>query len=408
MRWADGRRGDLPAHRTGTSPWHSVAMVESAPPRALRVLLCPDGFKGSITAADAARAIAEGWHEERPDDHLDLLPLADGGEGTLDALAAATPGARVLEVEVTGPDGHARTAAALLLPDGTGVVELAETSGIALLGETLLPLDAHTVGLGEAITAVLDAGAERVLVAVGSSASTDGGTGVLSALGARFLDAEGRPVARGAAGLAAIERVDLTGLRSLPADGVRILSDVRAPLTGPRGAAAVFGPQKGLTPEDIPVVDGHLARLAALYEIDPGTPGAGAAGGTAAGLLAWGAELVAGSAEIGRTAGLPGRLARADVVITGEGRYDGQTSDGKVVGHVAELVAGLVAELDTEAPGGPRLAIVAGSIDAPLPPGAMGRSLVDITGSVAEAIAHPRPALAEAGRELARELGAPS
>lgn len=364
--------------------------------RPLRVLVCPDGFKGSITAADAARALGRGWLAARPGDTVDLLPLADGGEGTIDAMAGAALGSRELAVEVTGPDDAPHAARVLLLADGTAVLELAETSGIALLGEALRPWDAHTVGLGEAVRAALDAGARRLLIGLGSSASTDGGTGLLRALGAVLTDAEGREVPRGAAGLARIARVDLTGLPPLPSDGVQILSDVRSPLTGPRGAAAVFGPQKGLTSDDVPLVDAALERLAEHYGIDPATPGSGAAGGTAAALLAWGAELAAGSIGIGEAAGLPARLAAADVVITGEGRYDGQTAEGKVVGHVAALAEA--------APHRPRLLVVAGSIDAPLPPGVRGRDLVGIAGSATAAIADPEPHLVEAGRELARAV----
>lgn len=378
---------------TATSPRRAVGPLAG---ERLRVVVCPDSFKGTATALEVAGALREGWLSERPADDVRLAPLADGGEGTLDAMQAATPGTVRHDVSVAGPVGEPRRASRLALPDGTAVVELADTSGIGLLDE-LAGLDAHTRGLGQAIRAALDAGAARLLIALGGSASTDGGTGLLTALGARFLTADGAPIAPGARGLAELAAVDLDGLVALPPGGVVVLSDVRSPLTGPAGAAAVFGPQKGLTPEEIPGVDADLARLAALLGVDPAVPGAGAAGGTGAGLLAWGARLTSGAPEIARTVGLPALIADADVVITGEGRYDAQSAEGKVVSLVEEITAAA----------GTRLAIAAGSLDAVAPAGALTASLTDIAGREA-AMAHPLPVLVEAGRRLALcQQGAP-
>ena len=228
------------------------------------VVIAPDSFKGTIGAAAAAEALAAGWRRERPDSELRLMPMADGGEGTVDAFAAAVPGAQRMPVTVTGPE------------DGR-VVELANTSGIELLGTPPLlhAFDAHTRGFGEAIAAALAHGVSRLVLGIGSSSSTDGGTGMLTALGARFTDAAGRPVARGARGLDAVTAADLLGLAPLPPGGVTVLSDVTNPLFGPRGAAAIFGPQKGAGADDIPVLDAGLARLAALVDADPETAGAG-------------------------------------------------------------------------------------------------------------------------------------
>jgi glycerate kinase len=209
-------------------------------------VLAPDSFKGTITAADAAASLAEGWASVDPSATFVHRPMADGGEGTVAAFAAAVPGARRMPVVVDGPAGVPLETSWLLLPasagsaGGTGVIDLASTSGIELLDD-LRPWDADTTGFGQAIAAALDHGVTRLVVGIGSSASTDGGTGMLSALGARFLDASGEPVVRGARGLADIASVDLSALRTAPQ--VRVLTDVTNPLVGPRGAAAVFGPQ---------------------------------------------------------------------------------------------------------------------------------------------------------------------
>ena len=221
-------------------------------------------------------------------------------------------------------------------PGGTAIVELGATSGIELLAD-LRPLDAHTFGLGQAIAAALAAGVSRVVVGLGSSASTDGGTGMLRALGGRFLDAAGDDVPLGGAGLASIARVDLSGLPPLPPGGVSALTDVTNPLLGRRGAAAVFGPQKGADQAQVAQLDAALAGLARLVAADPSTPGAGAAGGTGFGLLAWGATLEPGSRAVAELIGLPEAAAAASVVITGEGSFDGQSAAGKVPSHVASL-----------------------------------------------------------------------
>lgn len=391
-----------------SEPWkpHSAPNTSGTPNYAERVtravVLAPDSFKGSIRAADAAAALAEGWRLVDPDAEIVAKPMADGGEGTVDAFSAAVPGAERLGVAVTGPDGTRVDATWLLLPaepglpGGTGVVELASTSGIELLAERRLPWDAGTRGFGEAIAAALAHGVSRLVLGIGSSASTDGGAGMLAALGARITDADGAPIPPGLRGVAAAEGIDLDGLPPLPPGGVIVLTDVVNPLLGPQGAAAVFGPQKGLEPHDVEDADAALARWAALLPADPHAPGAGAAGGTGLALLAWGARLVPGAPEVAELIGLPAAVAAASVVVTGEGSFDGQSAAGKAPAHVAALAGDA----------GVRAALVAGRIapDADTGGFAASVSLTELVGSTAAALAEPRRALREAGAELARRL----
>ena len=367
-----------------------------------RVVLAPDSFKGTASASAAARALARGWRSVRREDEIDLAPMADGGEGTLDALATAVPDARRMPLRVEGPtgrDGEGLVDAEwLLLPAATGagtvgVAELAIASGITLL-EELAPLDAHTVGFGRLIAAALDAGVDRLLLAIGGSASTDGGTGALSALGARFLDAADAPIPIGGRGLPLLAWTDISGLRALPPGGATILSDVTNPLLGPLGAAAVFAPQKGATAADVAFLEAGLARLAELLPADPATPGAGAAGGTGFGLLAWGASPASGAAAVASALDLRDRIAAADCVVTGEGSFDGQSSAGKVPSHVLEL-----AEEHSV-----RAALVAGRIAADPVGYAASASLTELAGSPAAAMADAGRWLEEAGRVLAKRF----
>lgn len=375
----------------------------------MRVVLAPDSFKGSITAAEVAAALAEGWRDVDPDAEIAARPMADGGEGTLDAFAAAIPGSTRMRVTVTGPHGRPVPASWLLLPPtpdapyGTAVVELAGTSGIELLGEELRPLDAHSVGFGEAIAAALDHRTaehqvSRLVLGIGGSASTDGGIGMLTALGARFTDAAGTAIPVGARGLDTVAAADLSALRALPEGGVVVLTDVTNPLLGPAGSAAVFGPQKGLDLAAVARADAGLARLATLLPADPIAPGAGAAGGVGFGLLAWGARLVPGAAEVAELVGLRDALGAASVVVTGEGSFDGQSAAGKAPTHVAALAA--------EA--GVPVALVAGRIapDADASAFAAAVSLTALAGSGAAAMSEPARWLRAAGAELARALGA--
>lgn len=360
----------------------------------MRVVIAPDSFKGTIGAAPAAAELAAGWLAARPGDEVICLPLADGGEGTLAVLAAAAAGtARWHEARVSGPGTEPVSARWLELADQVHVVELASAAGLPQLAEPD-PLHAHTTGVGELLGRALDAGARRIVVGLGGSASTDGGTGALAALGARFLDAAGTGLGRGGAALRGLAAADLSGLRPAPRDGVACLTDVRAPLLGPAGAAAVFGPQKGAGPAEIAVLEAGLARLAAVLGGDPEAPGAGAAGGTGYGLAAaWGADLRSGSAEIARIAGLDAALAGAGLLITGEGRYDATSGTGKVVGAAAAAAA------RAKVP----VALVAGTIDGQPPP-VIGQAmtLAGLAGGTAAAMAEPARWLRLAGTELAR------
>ena len=390
-----------------------------------RIVVAPDSFKGTLDAAATAAAIAAGWTSVRPDDELVLLPQADGGEGTLDAIAAATPGAMVREAGlVTGPHGAPVPAHWLELPDGTAVVELAVSSGLTLMPE-LDARGATTRGLGEVIAQAIASGARALVVAAGGSASTDGATGALAALGARFLDADGRELPDGGGALSRLAAIDRSGLVEAPP--MRVLSDVTAPLTGPSGAAAVFGPQKGATPDEVAALDAGLARLAKVAagparvlgrdegasranalaptdrpriggEVDATTPGGGSAGGTGFGLAAFlGASIEPGAAAIADLTGLSAALAGADLLVTGEGRYDSQSSTGKVVGHAIAAARA----------GGRRVAVVSGAIGpgAALDPGAGGPdaliALAELAGGAEHAMSDPARWLREAGRRLA-------
>jgi len=360
----------------------------------VRIVVAPDSFKGSIGAAAAAAALAAGWRAARPGDEVSCLPLADGGEGTLDVLAAAVPAARWHQATVGGPGRDPVAACWLELPGGTAVIELARASGLPLLASPD-PLGAHTTGTGELIGLALDSGALRIVIALGGSASTDGGTGALTALGARFADAAGTGLPPGGGALGGLASADLSGLRRPPRGGVTCLTDVTAPLLGPLGAAAVFGPQKGAAPAQVAALDAGLTALARLLGGDPAAPGAGAAGGTGYGFAAaWGAVIVPGAAELCRIAGLGAALDGAGLVITGEGRYDGTSTDGKVTGTV----------LAAAAAAGVPAALVAGSIGAQPPAGSWRAvSLAGLAGSAAAAQHDPARWLGAAGRLLAAD-----
>jgi glycerate kinase len=299
----------------------------------VRVVIAPDSFKGSLTSVEVATALATGWREARPDDDILLAPLADGGEGTLVAIAAAG-GWTWESARATDPIG--RPVAARWLRSAVGdraVVELAEASGLSRLTTAERdPLGATTLGTGEVLRAVLDAGIRTITLGIGGSATTDGGAGILTALGA-VIGADG---------------IDMVNLDARLADvDLRIACDVTNPLLGPMGAAATYGPQKGATPGDVAVLDARLAayadRLAAATgREERSTPGAGAAGGTAFGLLSIAdrfrsVALVPGVEVVMDETGLREKLRTADLVLTGEGRIDAQTAFGKTALGVATL-----------------------------------------------------------------------
>ncbi|WP_169796979.1 glycerate kinase [Streptacidiphilus griseoplanus] len=305
----------------------------------MHLLLAPDKFKGSLTAVEVARHLTAGLRRVEPGLPVTELPVADGGDGTVDAAVAA--GFERREALVAGPLGDPVRAAFAVRGD-TAVVEMAEASGLRRLpGGRLQPLAADTRGTGELIRAALDAGARTVVLGVGGSASTDGGAGMLAALGVRLLDAAGAPLPPGGGALTALERVDVRGLDRRLADGsteLVLASDVDNPLLGEKGAAAVYGPQKGAGPADVALLDAGLARLAAcLGRAAAEQSGAGAAGGVGYGALTvLGAVRRPGIQVLLEVLGFERALQRATLVVTGEGSLDAQTLHGKAPAGVAE------------------------------------------------------------------------
>lgn len=311
----------------------------------MKFVIAPDSFKESLSALDAARAIAAGFKTMFPAADYDLVPMADGGEGTVDAMVQATGGTLVTS-QVTGPLGQPVDARWGILGDGaTAVLEMAAASGLPLVRpDQRNPMFTTTRGTGELIRAALDRGIRKIILGIGGSATVDGGAGMVQALGARLLDDAGRDIPPGGRGLKRLTTIDISSLDPrLAATDFRVASDVDNPLTGPRGAARVFGPQKGATPEMVEILDQNLHHYARIgreqLAMDfESAPGAGAAGGLGFALLAFcRARLESGSLLVAQTVGLPDRLKNATLCITGEGRIDGQSVHGKVCYRVAEL-----------------------------------------------------------------------
>ncbi len=318
-------------------------MVGSRP---IRVLAAPQGFKGSLAPLAAAQAIAEGVRAVWPEAEVDLAPVADGGDGTVDALVLAT-GGRKLRVKTIDPLGRPIEAEIGVLGDGqTAVVEMAQASGLARLRpEERNPLVTTTYGTGLLIRAALDAGFRRLIVGIGGSATNDGGAGMLQALGMALLDRNGRPIPPGGQGLLSLDRIDPAGLDPRLGEAeITVASDVTNPLCGPEGAAAVYGPQKGATPEMVSLLDEALAHFAKVVRRDLGrdvaqVPGAGAAGGLGAGLLLLpNVRIRPGAEVVFEAVGIDARLAAADLVFTGEGAVDRSTVFGKTPARLAERV----------------------------------------------------------------------
>jgi glycerate kinase len=313
----------------------------------LRILIAPDKFKGSLDAQAVGEALARGIHAVAGAAwSTHVVPMADGGEGTVDAFVAA--GAQRVMASVTGPLGDT-VDAAFALDGTTAILEMSAASGLALVAPDRLDARrASTFGTGELIAAALDRGAKRIVIGIGGSATSDGGAGMLEALGARLLDAASLPLGPGGEALNGLARVDLTALDARLA-GVEIeaAADVDNPLYGPTGAAVVFGPQKGASPGDVLVLDHALTHFAhvsasALGTDFSGRAGAGAAGGLGFALMAYlGAKLRPGVEIVAELRGLRAALEHADLCITGEGRIDDQTMRGKTVAGVARLARSL-------------------------------------------------------------------
>ncbi|MCY8815992.1 glycerate kinase [Bacillus atrophaeus] len=310
----------------------------------MKIVIAPDSFKESLSALEAAHAIERGFKTVFPDAVYSKLPMADGGEGTVQSLVDATNGC-IKEQCVTGPLGETVKAFYGLLGDGkTAVIEMAAASGLHLVPEeNRNPLVTSTRGTGELILAALDSGVKHLIIGVGGSATNDGGAGMVQALGGRLLDQSGNNIGPGGGALSQLVSIDVTGLDARLKDvKIEVACDVDNPLTGPRGASAIFGPQKGATPEMVHLLDQNLSRFADIAERALGKScrdieGAGAAGGLGASLLAFlDADLKRGIDIVLEFVSFEDAVKDADLVITGEGRIDSQTIYGKTPIGVAK------------------------------------------------------------------------
>jgi glycerate kinase len=367
----------------------------------VHIVIAPDKFKGSLTAREVADRVAAGIAAVNPDVPVVRVPVADGGDGTVDAALAA--GYERVDLRAEGPTGEP-VDTAFAVRGETAVVEMASVSGLRLLPpERLAPRTASSYGTGEVVRAALDRGATTVVLGIGGSASTDGGAGLVQALGARLLDADGRELPRGGAALADLDRIDLSGLHSrLAQTHVVVASDVDNPLLGPNGAAAVYGPQKGATPDDVAFLDRALARWADVVEAAVGRPardrpGAGAAGGVGfAAMAALGGELRPGIGLVLELVRFAEHLPGAGLVITGEGSLDEQTLSGKAPAGVAAAARGVP------------VVAVAGRVV--LPPERLrdagieaAYALTDIEPDVQRCVAEAGPLLERLARRLAKD-----
>jgi glycerate kinase len=361
-----------------------------------RVFVAPDKFKGSLTATEVAAAVARGFTAGRSDVEVSCLPVADGGDGTLAAALAA--GFEAVPVTATGPTGEPVETAFARLGD-VAVVEMADVSGLARLpGGRRAARTATSRGTGEVVAAALAAGARRVVLGIGGSATTDGGAGLLQALGAELLDADGAPIGPGGAGLEQLARVDVSGVAAaLGGAEVVVACDVDNPLTGPSGAAAVYGPQKGATPDDVGYLDRCLTRLAEAVADATGQdlrdePGAGAAGGVGfAALAVLGAQLRPGIDLLLDLLGFERLVAGADLVVVGEGSLDEQSLRGKAPVGVARRA---------RAAGVPEVVAVCGRRD--LDDAALRAAGIDAAAALTDIEPDPDRCMAEAGPLLER------
>ena len=313
----------------------------------MKIVLAPDSFKESMTATEAVAAMRAGVQQVLPDAECVGVPMADGGEGTVNAVVDALHGQHI-EAQVSGPLGATITARYGYIPlRQLAVIEMAAAAGLELVPPDQRDvLRASTFGVGQLISAALDRGAEEILIGLGGSATNDGGAGMLTALGASFVDADGAALERGGAALRHLDRIDVSGLDPRVRDvRINVATDVTAPLLGPTGASAVFGPQKGATPADVQTLESALTQLATvtsatLGKANPQRPGNGAAGGLGFALVEFlGAESKPGVDEVAATVGLEQAVRGADWVFTGEGSVDAQTVMGKTPFGVAQAAA---------------------------------------------------------------------
>lgn len=309
----------------------------------MKIVVAPDSFKESLTASEAADAVEEGFRQVFPEAEIVKLPMSDGGEGLVHSLVSALDG-EIVKKKVTGPLGGKVESFYGLIHEGkTAVIEMAAAAGLHLVpAEKRNPLKTTTYGVGELILAAIKKGAERIILGLGGSATNDGGAGLAQALGARLLDKDGNDIEFGGGGLSALSAIHTEGMHPR-LSRVKIVAacDVTNPLLGAEGASAVFGPQKGATPEMIEILERNLAHFAKIIERDLGKrvhdiPGAGAAGGLGAGLLAFlPCSLRKGIEIVMEASGLEKEVRDADLLITGEGKIDSQTAFGKTPAGVA-------------------------------------------------------------------------
>jgi len=308
----------------------------------MKIVVAPDSYKGNMRSSEVCEIIRQAIVAECPDAEVLTFPMADGGEGTVDAVVAAT-GGELCSIAVCGPLGDPVSAQYGILPDGSAIMEMASASGIELVStEQLNPLEATTYGTGELVRHLLEEGHRSIVMGIGGSATVDGGTGMAQALGYRFIDCDGVEITeRGGQMLQRIDRIDSANVDpGLKGASIRVACDVTNLLSGPNGAAAIFGPQKGATPEMVEQLDSGLSNLMGIAGKEE-APGDGAAGGMGYGLRAFcSAEIVSGANLIAETVGLPAALEGADLLITGEGRTDGQTASGKL----CSILAGMARE----------------------------------------------------------------
>lgn len=369
----------------------SIPTPSTATNRPLQVLIAPDSFKGTATAAEAAEQLAAGVRSEAPDAEITLAPMADGGEGTAETFS----GQRITLPTIDAAGGLTEATYVFDPDSATAYIDVAAASGLPAVADNPVPLSGDTFGTGVLIADAETRGAKRIVLGLGGSATTDGGTGILIALGAEPLSTAGLPIPKGGGGLSQLGNIDTARLNiKAAALEYLLLTDVTAPATGATGAARVFGPQKGATPEQVHQLDAGIARLCGFTGVDPTTPGTGAAGALPVGLL-WLSTLLHGTSDhihllpgapmIARTQGLAELIPAADLVITGEGRVDPASFNGKVVGTLAELTAATDAVL----------AIATGKVAAQVPAGVL-------TAEVAEDGDVNRQ-LAAAGAQLVRD-----
>lgn len=357
----------------------------------MRIVIAPDSFKTTATATDAAQFIAAGLRERlKTEAEIITIPMADGGEGTCDCFT----GHRIT-LPTTDANGRLSEASYIYDPDtSTAYIDVAAASGLAAVKDHLRPLTADTYGTGVLIADAQSRGANRIVLGLGGSATTDGGTGILAALGATAVNASGLPLRPGGGALTELDSIDTAQL-NIPAAAVEwvLLVDVTAPATGATGSAAVFGPQKGACPEDMELLDQGLTRLCQVLEIDPTIPGMGAAGGIPI-AITWlstflhtntdHVHILPGAKVVADSTGLVEIAPTADVLITGEGRFDEQSAMGKVVPEVLSL-----------APQAQRF-VVAGEFSGSLPTGVVGITLMQLD--------NVRDQLSQAGEQIASHL----